>query len=177
MPKMSCLVTDSGLHQVMARRYYDVYNPSQLITPADFQAMGFGIPTAIGVKLANPELLVVALVGDGGFLMSGMELMTAVREGINLIVIVFNDGKLGQIRLQQLSHFGRESAVNLGRIDYCMFAKSLDLNYIKYEQNIGGVINQLKDKQKVSLIEVKLADSLKTDVMRTKGLVRSRLLD
>ena len=86
------MVTDSGLHQGLVRRHFDVLSPRGLITPTDFQSMGFGLPAAIGAKLAAPERPVVAVLGDGGFAMSGMELLTAVREKIPLTVIVFNDG-------------------------------------------------------------------------------------
>ena len=99
LPDEALVVTDSGLHQVMARRYFEVRHAHGLLLPTDLQSMGFGLPSALAAKLAAPDRPVVAVVGDGGMLMSGLELATAVREGIDLTVIVFNDGYLNQIRL------------------------------------------------------------------------------
>ena len=73
--------------------------------------MGFGIPAAFGAALADPAEPIVAIVGDGGFLMSAMDLACAAREEIPVVVIVFNDGYLNLIRMQQLQDRGRGSAV------------------------------------------------------------------
>src|SRR5579871_6792454 len=94
MPRESCLVTDSGQHQIMATRHAQTLVPRGLLIPTDFQSMGFGIPAAIGAKLAMPNRCVVAVVGDGSLAMIGLELATAVREQVKLTVIVFNDGAL-----------------------------------------------------------------------------------
>ena len=80
LPRDGIVVTDSGLHQGLVRRHFDILSPRGLIMPSDLQSMGFGLPAAIGAKLAAPERPVVAVIGDGGFAMSGMELLTAVRE-------------------------------------------------------------------------------------------------
>ncbi|MGH8213152.1 MAG: thiamine pyrophosphate-binding protein, partial [Rhodanobacteraceae bacterium] len=77
LPRGSILVTDSGQHQDLARRHFPVWWPRGLITPTNLQSMGFGIGAAIGAKLAAPERPVVALIGDGGLAMSGLELLTA----------------------------------------------------------------------------------------------------
>ncbi|HWH51405.1 MAG TPA: thiamine pyrophosphate-binding protein, partial [Gemmatimonadaceae bacterium] len=106
LPRDAILVTDSGAHQGMTRRHYEVLAPRGLLFPSDLQSMGYGLPAAIGARIAAPTRPVVALIGDGGFAMSGLELLTAVRERIGMSVIVFNDGQLGQIRLQQLSNYG-----------------------------------------------------------------------
>ena len=88
LPADACLVTDSGWHQMLARRHYSVQSPRGLLVPTDFQSMSFGLPAAIGAKLAAPDRPVVALTGDGGLLMAGMDLVTAARESICLPVIV-----------------------------------------------------------------------------------------
>ena len=118
LPDEAMLVTDSGLHQVMARRYFQVRQPFGLLLPTDLQSMGFGLPSALAARLAAPSRPVVALMGDGGMLMSGLELATAVREQIDLTVIVFNDGYLNQIRMQQLGDAGRDHGVTLPVIDF-----------------------------------------------------------
>jgi acetolactate synthase-1/2/3 large subunit len=126
------LVTDSGLHQIMARRHFDVLAPRGLICPTDFQSMGFGLPAAIGARIAAPDRQVVAVVGDGGFLMSGLELLTARREKVPIAVLVFNDGHLNQIRVQQQAGSGRTQAVDLLNPDYEMLAKSFGIGYLRF---------------------------------------------
>ena len=122
IPRDAFLVTDSGLHQVLTRRHYDVLSPRGLLYPSDFQSMGFGLPAAIGAKLAAPTRAVVVVMGDGGLTMTGLELLTAVREKLSVVVVVFNDGQLNLIRLQQLKEFGRASGVELLVPDLEQFA-------------------------------------------------------
>lgn len=101
-PRDACIVTDSGLHQMTTRTWWTVLAPRALITPADFQSMGFGLPAAIGAAIASPNRTVIAVIGDGGLAMSAMELATAVREGVRLLVVVCNDRGFGLIRRQQV---------------------------------------------------------------------------
>ena len=86
--------------------------------------MGYALPAAIGAKLARPERPVVALIGDGGFAMSAMELLTAVRERVPLTVIVFNDGYYGLIRKQQIGAYGHSHGTTLSNPDIRGVAES-----------------------------------------------------
>ena len=94
LPDDAIVVTDSGYHQMSVRRHYTVRSPHGLIVPTNFQSMGYALPAAIGAALGAPSRRVVAVVGDGGMLMSGLELATAARERIPLTVVVFNDRRL-----------------------------------------------------------------------------------
>lgn len=175
------VVTDSGQHQVLTRRYFDVLSPRGLIVPSDFQSMGYGLPAAIGASLANPERQVVAIVGDGGFLMSAMDLLTARREELRLCLIVFNDGHLGQIRTQQLAEYGHTHAVDLATPDFAVFAESVGARYFKFgDHGSGDLARFLEQKGDVALIEVPIGDSAAIRRValraRTKSLIR-RILD
>ena len=92
--------------------------------------MGFGIPAAIGAKLAHRDKDVVCVCGDGGFLISSFELLTAKREKLNIKVFVFNDGNLGLIKHSQLKAYGRDNSVNLTTFDFRRFAESVGVEYI-----------------------------------------------
>jgi acetolactate synthase-1/2/3 large subunit len=84
------------------------------------------VPAAIAAKLAYPERLVVATIGDGGMLMTGTELETAVREGTPFVAIVYDNSLYGTIRLvQEREHPGRQIATALGDVDFAAFARSL----------------------------------------------------
>ncbi len=159
MPQQSCLVTDSGEHQFLARKYFTVLAPRGLIVPSDFQSMGFGLPAAIGAKLARPEETVVVLMGDGGFAMSGMEVLTAIREGLQLLVIVFKDGHLGLIRLAQMGGGGHSFATQLQNPDFSMLARAVGANYFKLESHPEEILRNCLQMSGVTLLEVCLEDS------------------
>jgi acetolactate synthase-1/2/3 large subunit len=172
LPVNACLVTDSGLHQYLARRYFTVLSPRGLLVPTDFQAMGFGLPAGIGAKLASPERAVVVLMGDGGFAMSGMELLTAVREKVHITIILFNDGVLGLIRLQQMSNFGRSHAIRLHNPDFSKLAEAMGAAYFRMDGETKVVLQRCIAHPGVSLLEVRLKDSPAFRNMRAKALLR-----
>lgn len=172
LPRNGIVVTDSGLHQGLVRRHFDVLAPRGLILPSDLQSMGFGLPAAIGAKLAAPDRPVVVVLGDGGFAMSGMELLTAVREKIPLTVIVFNDGRLNLIRLQQLAEFGRSESVDLLNPDFGAFADAVGAQYALVDGNAEEVLRNAIGSTRVTLIEVLVGDSPGIHLIRAKALTR-----
>jgi acetolactate synthase-1/2/3 large subunit len=172
LPRESMVVTDSGLHQVLTRRHLQVFEPRGLIFPSDFQSMGFGVPGGIGAHLAAPHRPVAVLVGDGGFLMTGLEMLTAVKERVPLVVVVFNDGQLNLIRLQQIHEYGREHAVRVQPIDYERFAEAAGLTYRLID---GDPVLALRDALHAdgpALVEVRLGDTAAVTGARVKSLVR-----
>lgn len=124
-PANTIFVTDSGQNQALTRHYACVNATRGMIAPTDFQSMGFGLPAAIGARLARPQATVIACIGDGGFLQTATELLTATREGVALTVVVFNDGKFGYIERQQIEQFGVASGTGLGRVDVGGIADSM----------------------------------------------------
>lgn len=175
MPRESCLVTDSGQHQDLARRHFRVLCPRGLITPTNLQSMGFGIGAAIGACLANPDRPVVALVGDGGLAMSGLELLTAVRERLRLTVIVFVDGALGAIRNQQLAASGHAFGTTLPDLDGAGFAAAIGAVYLRLEGDPDAVLRDALAAPGVTLLEVALGDTLQMHRTRARGVAKSLL--
>ena len=131
MPRDSCLVLDSGLHQMLARLYFRVLCPRGLLLPTDLQSMGFALPAAIGARMARPRRPVVALLGDGGFAMSGLEILTAVRERIPLTAIVFNDGRYGLIYNRQINAYGKAHGTALRNPDIRGVAEAAGASYLR----------------------------------------------
>jgi thiamine pyrophosphate-dependent acetolactate synthase large subunit-like protein len=173
LPDAALLVTDSGLHQVMARRHYEVREPFGLLLPTDLQSMGFGLPSALAARLAAPSRPVVALLGDGGMLMSGLELGTAVRENIDLTVIVFNDGYLNQIRMQQLSDAGRDHGVTLPAIDFQALAAAVGAEYLSCGVGDLAALAHAGRRPGVTLIEVPVMDSRAIATAAAKSRVKT----
>jgi acetolactate synthase I/II/III large subunit len=158
LPDEALVVTDSGVHQVLARRYFEVRAPFGLLLPTDLQSMGFALPTAIAAKLAAPQRPVVALLGDGGALMSGLELAVAVREQLPLVAVVFSDGYLNQIRLQQLQDHGRAHGVALPTVDFAALAAAVGAHYELSDARLE-CLPQALASPRVTLIEVPVSDS------------------
>ena len=104
---------------------FPFYAPRTLITSGFSGTLGAGFPTALGVKVGQPDRAVVALTGDGGFLFGGSDLATAVRYGINLITILFNNEAYGNVLRDQRRLFdGRESGSALTNPDFQTYAKA-----------------------------------------------------
>ena len=172
LPRDATLVTDSGLHQVLARRHYTVLAPRGFLFPSDLQSMGFGLPAGIGAKLAAPERAVVVVMGDGGFLMTGLDLVTAAREGLRVVVVVFNDGQLNLIRLQQLKEFGRASGVDLLVPDLARFAESVGVRYRAVSGDASQALREALAADGPTLLEVAVGDSRSITGVRAKSLAR-----
>jgi acetolactate synthase-1/2/3 large subunit len=173
MPRTAILVTDSGIHQSLARRHFPVLSPRGLITPTNLQSMGFGIGAATGACIADPERTVVALIGDGGLAMSGLELLTAVRERLRLVVIVFVDGAYGLIRFQQLAATGRTFATEITPPDVAALAQAVGASYVRLEGNAENVLREALGRPGVTLLEVGVGDTLPMHWMRAKAVARS----
>jgi acetolactate synthase-1/2/3 large subunit len=160
------------MHQLLARKYFTVLAPHGMIVPSDFQSMGFGLPAGIGAKLGSPEKTVVVLMGDGGFALSGMEILTAVREGIHLLVIVFNDGNLGLIRLGQLSSSGHSFATRLRNPDFAAFAGAVGARYQRLEGDPEAILRSCLRTPGLTMLEVGLKDSLGIGKLLMMGRLR-----
>jgi acetolactate synthase I/II/III large subunit len=109
-PADTLVSTDVGQHQMKVARYFKYNTPRQLITSGGLGTMGFGLPAAIGAKIACPDKFVLCLVGDGGFQMTMQEIMTIIQEGTDVKVIVLNNGFLGMVRQWQELFFSKRYA-------------------------------------------------------------------
>ncbi len=121
------VVSDVGAHKVWVARLYQAYEPSTVIISNGFAAMGISIPGAIAAKLVHPDRKVVALCGDGGFLMNSQELETATRVGANITVVVWRDDGYGLIDWKQRNEFGRPFGVTFGNPDFVDYARSFGI--------------------------------------------------
>ncbi len=113
MPDDSIFVVDDGNHTFLTAELLPIHNPGGFIGPTDFNCMGYAVPAAIGAKLANPETNVAAIVGDGCFTMTCMEILTASRNDLGPVFYVFNDGELSQIAQAQRIVYSRTPCTGL----------------------------------------------------------------
>jgi acetolactate synthase I/II/III large subunit len=109
------ITSDVGQHQMWCAQYYDFDRPRRWINSGGLGTMGFGLPSAIGAKVACPDDTVVCLAGDGSLIMTCQELATAVRHEVPIKVFLMNNGYFGMVRQwQELFWDGRYSAVEMG---------------------------------------------------------------
>ena len=118
-------VTDVGQHQMWEAQYYQHARPRTLITSGGLGTMGFGFPAAIGAKMGCPDEEVWAIVGDGGFQMTMMELATAIQEKVNVKLAIINNGFLGMVRQwQEFFYDERYYATPMISPDFCKLAEA-----------------------------------------------------
>jgi acetolactate synthase-1/2/3 large subunit len=118
------VLCDVGAHKLWMARMFPCEVANSCIISNGFAAMGIAVPGAIAAKLLLPDQRVIAVTGDGGFLMNSQELETAVRLGLSLVILVWRDDGYGVIRWKQMVRFGRTSSVDFGNPDLVSYATS-----------------------------------------------------
>ena len=125
-------VTDVGQHQMWEAQYYQHERPHSLITSGGLGTMGFGLPAAIGAKMSRPDQEVWAIVGDGGFQMTMMELATAVQEQVNVHIAIINNGFLGMVRQwQEFFYEERYNQTPMVNPDFCKLAEAYGIPTVR----------------------------------------------
>ncbi len=124
---LDIVVSDVGAHKVWVARLYQAYEPNTVIISNGFAAMGISLPGAIAAKLVHPDRRVVALCGDGGFLMNSQELETAKRIGANVTVVIWRDDGYGLIDWKQRNEFGQPFGVAFDNPDFVDYARSFGI--------------------------------------------------
>lgn len=124
LPADAVITTDAGNFSGWAQRYISYKRPMRLLAPTN-GAMGYGVPAAVAASITCPERAVVGFMGDGGFMMTGQELATAMHTGAHPILLVFNNSMYGTIRMhQEKTYPHRVSATDLTNPDFAALAKS-----------------------------------------------------
>ncbi|HVS37498.1 MAG TPA: thiamine pyrophosphate-binding protein [Gemmataceae bacterium] len=138
--------------------------PRTFLHPAGAVAMGYALPAALGAKAAFPDRTVVAVVGDGGFLMSGMELATAVQERLPVIVVLVNDSCLTLIRATQERRYGgRFIGVDLQNPDFGALVRAFGVRYTHADSDdsLEMALREARDADRATVVEVSPADAQK----------------
>ena len=171
-------IVDDGKHTYLAAELLPVNRSRHFVSPTDFNCMGFCVPAAIGTKFMNPNSKVVGIVGDGGFLMTGMETLTATTYKKGVVYFVFHDGELGQISQFQKIPFKRKVATIIGNVNIKGIADATGASYFRMENDveIEQIIKKAfkeVEKEIPVIVDVNIDYSKKT--MMTKGVVKVNL--
>jgi len=127
--------TDSGNGTFLAMECLRLDEPGRFLAPVDYSCMGYAVPAAIGAKLGRPDAPVVALAGDGAFLMTGLELLTAAREGVGVVTLVLRDRELAQIAQFQATAMNRKVASGVHDYDVAGLATGLRIPALALERD------------------------------------------
>jgi len=171
--------SDSGNGTFLAVEGLRLERPGRLLSPVDFSCMGYAVPAAVGAKFARPGAPVVALAGDGAFLMTGLELLTAAQNGLGVAVFVLRDRELAQIAQFQATALGRKSSSTLADHDLLALARALGAEALALSTDgeIRSVVSNAKeiaDAGRPVLVDVAIDYSVKT--FFTRGVVKTNFL-
>jgi acetolactate synthase I/II/III large subunit len=133
------VISDVGAHKMWIARMYQAEHPNTCVISNGFASMGIAVPGAIAAKLACPERKVLAVTGDGGFMMNSQEIETALRVGTSLVILIWNDSEYGLITWHQLRDFGRPSHIGFRNPDFVKYAESFGAKGYRVEQAVDLV--------------------------------------
>lgn len=177
-PEDAIAVVDDGNHTYLTAELFPVYRSKSLIVPTDFNCMGYAVPGAIGAKFAHPDREVFAIVGDGAFMMTCMEIITATAHEMGIIYYVFHDGELSQIAQAQEIPYNRKPCTAIGDVNLEGVALATGAAYLGMLENehANAVITrarQLAATGRPVIVDVNIDYSKRTAF--TKGAVKTNL--
>ena len=171
--------TDSGNGTFLAMECLRLDRPGRFLAPVDYSCMGYSVPAALGAKLGAAHAPVVALAGDGAFLMTGLELLTAASQGVPIVVIVLRDRELAQIAQFQSTAFGRRMASVLPDYHVGSIAEALGVEWLRLDHDsevdeVVAAVHATVSAGRPVLVDAAVDYSAKT--WFTRGVVKTMLL-
>jgi acetolactate synthase-1/2/3 large subunit len=173
------VVTDVGQHQMWEAQYFTHLRPGQLITSGGLGTMGFGVPAAVGAKLAKPDEIVWAIVGDGGFQQTLQELATIVQENVAVKIGIINNGFLGMVRQwQQFFYEKRYAGTPMLSPDYMKLAEAYGISSLRVTSNdeVFPAIQQANAHDGPFLVEFQVKEEVNVYPMVAPGAAVGEML-
>ena len=172
------IVADDGNHTFLTAELMPIYEGGIYLSPTDFNCMGYCVPATIGAKLACPERQVAGIIGDGAFLMTAMESLTAVNDELPVAWFIFNDGELSQIAQAQEMPYQRTTCTTLTTLDYDKFAQATGCEFvsIRNDEGLAAGIDRavsLMSGTRPVIVDVRVDYSKKTQF--TVGTVKTNI--
>jgi acetolactate synthase I/II/III large subunit len=156
MGREDILISDVGSHKLWIARTFPAYEPNSVLISNGLAAMGIALPAAVAAKLVHPQRNVVAVSGDGGFLMNCQELETAKRLGLAVVNVIFRDGGYNLIQWKQQTRLGRESGVAFGNPDFVTLAHAYGAKGFRVEsaRALGPILKEALAWAGPSIVDV-----------------------
>lgn len=149
------LISDVGAHKMWISRHYNCLEPNTCLISNGFATMGIAVPGAIAAKLVHPEKRVLAVSGDGGFMMNCQEIETAVRMNVPIVVLIMRDDSYGLIKWKQDDRFGQHCFVDFANPDFVQMAQSMHARGYRVEkaEELKGILEDAFASEKVCIID------------------------
>lgn len=150
------IALDNGIYKIWFARNYKAHSPNTVLLDNALATMGAGLPSAMAAKLVFPDRQVVAICGDGGFMMNSQELETAVRLDMNLVVVILRDDAYGMIKWKQTNMGFDSYGLDYGNPDFVKYAESYGAHGHRVEraQELAPLISECHSKSGVHVIDV-----------------------
>ena len=157
---------DNGIFKLWFSRLYRAFRPNTLLLDNALATMGAGLSAGIAAKMLYPERRVLAVCGDGGFMMNSQEMETAIRYHIPIVVLLLNDNAFGFVKWKQRNLNLEEFGLDLSNPDFVKYAESFGARGIRVErgQNLAGILNQAFSFNEVVLVECPIDYSVNYEV-------------
>ena len=155
MPKNGIIALDNGMYKIWFARNYRAYEPNTVLLDNALATMGAGLPSAMMAAMLHPDRRVMAICGDGGFMMNSQEMETAVRLGLNMVVLVLRDNSYGMIRWKQAVQDLPDWGLEFGNPDFVAYANSYGAtgHRIETTDSFTDVLNTCFEAGGVHLVE------------------------
>ena len=156
MPKDGIIALDNGVYKIWFARNYKAYLPNTVLLDNALATMGAGLPSAIGAKIVHPDRKVMAICGDGGFMMNSQEMETAVRLGLNLVVMVLRDDAYGMIKWKQAGMGFPDFGLDYGNPDFVKYAEAYGAHghRLQATDQLPALLEECLSGQGVHLVEI-----------------------
>jgi len=172
LPPDTIVALDAGAAPAYGYDRLQFTGPRTFLTPLDLGGLGFAFPAALGAKLGRPDAPVLAIHGDGGFLMNAQEIETAVRHGINVVTLVMNNNCWGSEKAYQRAFYGgRYIGCDIGNPRYDQFARLFGAEgyYVDHPDQVGDALRAALGSGKPAVIEIPIdPDELPTPVQAVR---------
>lgn len=161
------ITLDNGIYKIWFARNYKCYSPNTLLLDNALATMGAGLPSAMLAKLINPDKKVVAVCGDGGFMMNSQELETAVRNNLNMVVIIVNDSSYGMIKWKQEDMGFDDYGLDFDNPDFVTYAESYGAvgHRPESDKEFQKTLSSCLNSQGVHVIDLKIDYSLNHSIL------------
>lgn len=178
MPDDGIICLDNGIYKIWFARNYRAHRPNTVLLDNALASMGAGLPSAMASKLVYPQRKVMAICGDGGFMMNSQELETAVRMGLDLTVLVLRDDAYGMIRWKQASMGLQDFGLQFGNPDFVKYAESYGASghRVQSAEELETLLGECLDSRGVHLVDCAVDYSDNDRILNRQIREQSRLI-
>jgi len=178
LPDDGIIALDNGIYKIWFARNYKAYSRNTVLLDNALATMGAGLPSAMAAKMVHPDKKVIAICGDGGFMMNSQEMETAVRLKLDLVILLLNDGSFGMIRWKQAGMGLPDFGMTFGNPDFVKYAQSYGAfgHRLMSAGQLPKLLKECLDAKGVHLIDIPMDYSENEKVLIDELQSKTRIL-